>query len=229
LAEQLGALHGKPVTVLPNGFDDADFLIDETLEEFHGFTIVYTGTIYPGKQDPSPLFEALCILRTRAPDVAQDIELHFFGAAPDLLADLAARWQVADQLKVHPRVANREAMHWQQKADMLVLLEWNDPTAKGVYTGKVFEYLGARRPILATGPSGGVIEALLRETESGGLVNDAEGAARMIEQWWRGKRLTGSTRLPAREARLRPYTRRYQAGVLAGVLRSAVRDAAVRP
>jgi hypothetical protein len=40
--------------------------------------------------------------------------------------------------------------------DVLLLLLWNDPRERGVYTGKLFEYLGARRPILGIGPADNV-------------------------------------------------------------------------
>jgi hypothetical protein len=51
----------------------------------------------------------------------------------------------------------------------LLLLNWDDPRETGTYTGKIFEYLAAQRPILATGGFGGddVVKKLLEETNSG--------------------------------------------------------------
>jgi len=229
LSQQLRELHRTPVTVLHNGFDAADFLLNDVLKTSDKFMIVYTGMIYPGKLDPTPLFAAIRLLYAKWPEVAKHVEIHFLGTDPSLVAHIAAKSQINDQVFIHPRLPNREAIRWQQTADMLLLLVWDDPVAKGIYTGKVFEYLGARRPILATGPSGGVIEALLRETKSGELVNSAEQAAQMILAWWQVKQRTGSTRLPEQADILRPYTRYYQAGILAGVLRVAVENHRHRP
>ena len=48
---------------------------------------------------------------------------------------------------------------------------WEDKTQKGAYTGKIFEYLAARRPILAIGGQrGDVVERLLLETKAGVFV-----------------------------------------------------------
>jgi undecaprenyl pyrophosphate phosphatase UppP len=46
-------------------------------------------------------------------------------------------------------------------------LKWEDPQERGVYSGKVFEYLAAKRPILATGGTDDVITELLNETNAG--------------------------------------------------------------
>lgn len=229
LGQQLEALHSKPVTVIQNGFDEDDFSFNERSKHSCKFKIIYTGMIYPGKRDPSLLFEAINILHNRRPDIANNVELHFFGADPQLITDLANERNVSAHLRLHSRIANEDALRWQQQADLLLLLEWNDHTAKGVYTGKIFEYLGARRPILATGFPGGVIDALLRETDSGILVTNAIDAASMIESLWHRKQREGSTRITVSEEKLQKYTRRYQAGILARVLRSAIRSSAENP
>jgi hypothetical protein len=39
----------------------------------------------------------------------------------------------------------------QRDADGLLFLEWNDPSARGVLTGKIFEYIRSGRPILGIG------------------------------------------------------------------------------
>lgn len=225
MAQELRMLHAKPVSVLLNGFDEDDFKGVEGKSKADKFTIVYTGMIYPGKRDPSVVFQAVRALMNRDDRLRNDVELHFLGSDPSLVYKLAENCGVRSQVMVHPRSPHREALQWQAGADMLLLLEWQDPSAKGVYTGKVFEYLGAQRPILATGPAGGVIEALLEDTQSGELVADVNDATRLISHWLDVKRHVGSTRLSDRRELLLPYTRRHQAGVLAEVLSSSMRSA----
>ena len=45
------------------------------------------------------------------------------------------------------------------------------PSAKGVVTGKVFEYLQSQRPIIAIGPVDGDLAHILHDTSSGVMVD----------------------------------------------------------
>ena len=62
---------------------------------------------------------------------------------------LAETAGVQDRVVVHPHVPLAEAAAIQQGADVLLLMQWKDPREQGNLPGKLFEYLGARRPILA--------------------------------------------------------------------------------
>jgi hypothetical protein len=55
----------------------------------------------------------------------------------------------------------------QASAHILYLPLNNTPNAKGILTGKFFEYLAAKRPILAQGPSDGDVANILNETNAG--------------------------------------------------------------
>lgn len=65
---------------------------------------------------------------------------------------LAAQYALQSIVQVHDSIPYKEALRAQREADVLLLLLWNDPREKGIYTGKLFEYIGAGRPILAIGP-----------------------------------------------------------------------------
>ena len=47
----------------------------------------------------------------------------------------------------------------------------NTPNAKGILTGKFFEYLAAKRPVLAVGPEDGDVAMILRETRAGQIAD----------------------------------------------------------
>lgn len=222
LADQLRELHHKTVNVIPNGFDEEDFSGSCPQADSSSFRIVYTGSIYPGKQDPTPLFEAVSVLQRTHPEVAQHVQIYFLGTVRDHVVPLAQRHGLESRIHFLPRCANIEALRWQRSADILLLLEWNDPSAKGVYTGKIFEYLGARRPILAIGSAAGVVDDLLRTTSGGVVVNTSSNIKNFIIRCWYQKLRIGSTMLNTPPEFLKSYTRRYQAGMLADHLRSAI-------
>jgi hypothetical protein len=65
----------------------------------------------------------------------------------------------------------------------LLLLNWEDPLEKGTYTGKIFEYLAAQRPILVTGGFGNdVVEELLAETSSGVYCSTVEAIKKAVRE-----------------------------------------------
>ena len=218
LAVRLRMLHGKSVTVIQNGFDPDDFCEVTELSEKHKFRVVYTGMIYPGKQDPSIIFQAIKSILNNHQELGAAIEVHFLGADPSQVFPFAEAYGVLEHVTVHARLPNADALRWQQESDILLLLTWHDKSANGYYTGKVFEYLGARRPILATGPSGSEVEKLLIRSQSGQLATDATKAEEFILKQWSIKLNIGSTLLAERKSLLKPYTRGYQAGILAQVL-----------
>ena len=70
-------------------------------------------------------------------------------------------------------MSRKESLEIQKKSDLLLFLEWNDPTARGVLTGKLFEYIVSGTPIISLGvteehASGKVI----KNTKIGNLYND---------------------------------------------------------
>lgn len=114
------------------------------------FTICYTGTVSLG-YDAEPLFRL--IARLAASGVVQPATLRVVvaGRNPKPLLAQAGAAGVADFLDVRGQLSRAEATALQDEADLLLLLAWHRPTAPGVLTGKVFDYLLTERPILLLG------------------------------------------------------------------------------
>ncbi|MBX6423454.1 glycosyltransferase [Thermosulfurimonas sp. F29] len=212
LKDQLESLHRKPVFVIPNGFDPDDFPEESISSNPDGpLLIVYTGMIYPGKRDPSPLFAALSVLLRRGKISSGDVRVDFYGRKLDVVLDLLERYpEVKDMVQLRGEVSHEEAMKAQRAADVLLLLGWTDPQARGIYTGKVFEYLGAKRPILSIGPEGDVIEELLNETKAGVHLKSVESIASWLERWLQEKKVYGAPAYQGDEEVILRYTRREQ-------------------
>ncbi len=188
LADTLKRRFGKPTEVILNGFDAEDYPIltgvpgrNDTLR------IVFTGTIYVGSQSPAPLFKALQLMGKKA----EKVRVVFYGASRKLVQELASSFGVVHLIGNNEPVPHRDALIAQSEADILLHLLWNDPTQPGVYGAKVFEYLGARRPILAVGYIGNVAAQLIQEREAGVVLDDPVAIASQLEQWIGQKELTG--------------------------------------
>lgn len=102
-------------------------------------------------------------------------------------------------------------------ANVLVLAD--GPGTEGDASTKLYEYLGAGRPILALAPPNGAATRLLRTFPGAWCVppDDEDGALAAIEAIFR-RVLHREADVPNDDARLRRWTRQTQAGRLAQVL-----------
>jgi hypothetical protein len=162
----------KQVNTIMNGFDP-EFKNPGT-KTSEKFTIVYTGTLYQGKRDPEPLFQATSESINSGKISSSDIEILFYGAVDDWLFNDIKKYKLENVINVCGPISREESIHEQRKAQVLLLLTWNHPAEKGVYTGKLFDYLAAQRPIFAIGIPGSVIEDLLNSTQAGTYVTSVE-------------------------------------------------------
>lgn len=137
--------------------------------------IVYTGRVYPGRQDPEPLFRALAALRRAPGNPGAKLIVDFYGFENPWLAALAARHRLGDSVRLHGFVPHRASLAAQRAAAALLFLDWTPATADGVLTGKLFEYFGSGRPVLALGPrKDSEAAALIAQTGSGVTLSSEE-------------------------------------------------------
>ncbi|WFN37403.1 glycosyltransferase [Methanomicrobium antiquum] len=155
----------KKIFTIPNGFDPEKMNPGVPLSKV--YTITYTGSIYKRWMDPEPLFKALSELIFEETINASEISINFYGRFDFWLEDKVAKYNLEDIVKFHGQVPHDVAIRKQWESQILLLLTWNNPEEKGIYTGKVFEYLAAKRPILSLGFSGGVVTRLITDTNAG--------------------------------------------------------------
>ncbi len=177
--EAYQASYGLPTLLAYNGYDPA--LLSEHSPGRPGDKLVigYTGGIYVGRRDPSPLFAAMAGLT----ELKDKIAVEFYGTHPEDVLPLAERAGVTDQVTCLPPIPYAEAVHKQQQSDILLLMQWNDPREQGNVPGKFFEYLGARRPILLLGLEGGVPHRIIQERNAGFLGRNSDEIAAQLRRW----------------------------------------------
>lgn len=223
LANELGRLHkGKAIHVIANGFDPEDVNSPETALTSK-FTITYTGNVYPGKQTPEPLFAALHELMTDGTVAPSDVEVRFFGPELLWLDRLAVGYGLSQQVKQLGVVPRDAALARQRESQLLLMMKWNDPGQKGVYQAKLFEYLGARRPILAIGGYPDVVNELLDETRAGASGSAPGELADILRSFYDDYRRTGRVAFRGDESRIGKYSQRQMANRFSEVLNSLSR------
>lgn len=218
-AEELRALHkGKPVYAITHGFDTAEVNIPPA-KLTRKLTITYTGTIYIGKQEPSKFFVALKGLIYDGTIDPRDIDVRFYGPREEWLAKEIEEHQLSSVIKQYGIIPHHTAVEKQRESQLLLLLDWDDPQERGVYTGKIFEYFGARRPILATGGSDDdVVARLLNETKAGVHATTVEGIKDLLIEFYDEYKLTGKIAYNGLEIEINKYTHREIARKFAEIL-----------
>jgi len=182
LAQKLESLHkDKRVVTITNGFDSDDVA---TLPLTKEFSITYTGQIYTGKQDPKLLFQAISELIVEGSIAESQIRVRFLGGSPYWLEQEVKKYNLARIVEIQPRAPRDIALSMQRESHVLLLLNWSDPAELGVYTGKIFEYLAAQKPILAVGGPGGVVAELLNHTGVGVHVASLDKLKVLLGSWY---------------------------------------------
>jgi len=170
-AKKLRLFHQKKsVVAIPNGYDLEDTLFNPELTK--DFSITYTGTLYRGKRDPSNLFIAIKELISEHTIERSKIKIRFYGPKEEWLQKEVDKLGLSDMVEINGYVPRDISLRNQRESQILLILNWNHPDEIGTLPAKVFEYLAAKRPILAIGGPKGALSNLLEETGAGYHASD---------------------------------------------------------
>lgn len=161
--------YANRVEVVTNGFDD-DFLEPSKVLLDEKFTISYIGLL-PKQSNPENLFRVLQALCSQYKDFEKDLQLNFIGDISDVVKTAVCNNKLEENTRFIDYVDHTKAIEYQQKAQVLLLLIPNVKKCKGILTGKLFEYLSAKRPILAIGPEDGDLADIIEDTKAGVIVD----------------------------------------------------------
>ncbi|WBX75642.1 glycosyltransferase family 4 protein [Tenacibaculum ovolyticum] len=167
------------VHVVTNGYDsEENEKIVPVLDT--KFSITHIG-LMNSDRNPKILWKALSELSEKNNAFKNDLEIKLIGKlSDDVVIDLD-KYEFKSVEKIN-YVPHKEVQQYQRNSQVLLLAVNNVPSAKGIITGKIFEYLQAKRPILAIGPEDGDLAVILKNTNSGTIVdfNDKEAIKRTV-------------------------------------------------
>lgn len=191
-AEVEATVH-RPTIVSYNGFSPEDFSGLESVPAWdtERLDIIHAGIIYAGRRDPTALFQALALMGAER----RYVRVRFFHDELDAVTRSAEQLGVHDSVEICRPVPRREILRIQRGADVLLLCRWANPADDGIIPGKLFEYIGARRPILAVGSTTGEASEIVRTGPFGRVSNTPVEIADQLRAWIREKRAAGG-RLP---------------------------------
>jgi glycosyltransferase involved in cell wall biosynthesis len=190
--EILRKMHiGKPVQTILIGFNP-DKVNEPPAELTKLFSITYTGVFYGKERNPSKFLIALSQLLSEGLMDSCDIEVRFFGPKEDWIEREIVQYNLEGIVKQYGNVPWAECLGKQYASQLLLHLNWENKKEKGAYSGKISEYLAARRPVLSVGGWGNdVIEELFTETSVGDYCPQVEDVKKSLLRYYVEYKETG--------------------------------------
>ena len=171
---------GHNVHLITNGYDPDD--IDQGIVLMDSkFTISHIGSLPPNR-NPKLLWRALSELCELRPAFRNDLEIKLVGQVDNAVFDDLTRYNLIGQLNHIRYVPHNQVSILMKQSAVLLLAINNSSNAKGILTGKFFEYLASGRPILAIGPKSGDVSQILFESGAGEIV-DYDENQRIVGYW----------------------------------------------
>jgi len=215
LAGELSSLHKREVYTITNGFDP-EIVSNGKASLTSEFTITYTGQIYK-RQDPTKLLLALKDLISEGTINPKELKVRFYGPENETLLKETKKYGLSEIVKQYGVVPRESSFEKQRESQLLLQINWEDPRKRGIYSGKIFEYLAAQRPIIATGDND-TIEKLLNETSSGIYCPTKEDIKNALRQSYSEYKSKGKVAYHGNIEKSNKYSYREMAKKFAGIL-----------
>jgi hypothetical protein len=168
----------KSIEVITNGYDDEatlEFQLDTK------FTLSHIGSLL-SKRNPEILWRVLSELVRDNESFSKDFQLNFIGSISEKVLKSIKKYNLCNYIREVGYVSHQEAIIYQKKSQLLLLIEIDSEDTKCIIPGKLFEYMISNRPIVAMGPKGSDVEKIIKETNTGHYFNysDYESLKRII-------------------------------------------------
>ncbi|MDC9723218.1 MAG: glycosyltransferase family 4 protein [Urechidicola sp.] len=157
------------IEVITNGFDD-ELANDQNTQLDKKFSVSHIGLL-PTQSNSTILWKVLQELINENAGFANDFQLNLVGNVSDKVVESITEYGLQDSVQFTDYVPHSKAIELQKKSQVLLLLIPNVDGAKGIVTGKIFEYLTSKRPTLAIAPTDGDVASIIKSTNTGVAIN----------------------------------------------------------
>ena len=211
------------IVVLPQGYDPSDLTHGEHAGRPDGkVRFLYAGMFYDAQQ-PDVFLKGVAEAIDADPSLRSRFELRFVGLFPDNKLPLISSLGLDGLVNFTGYLSHAETVQELMSADVLWMTIGHQEGEEMISTGKLFEYMGTRKPILALVPPGTARQALSGyEAAKVADPDDAGRVAAHILDWTKAA-LLGA--LPAgNQDWINTFDRRIQTRLLARMMNELVQD-----
>lgn len=185
LKKEFESMTPTPVHCITNGYDESDF--DQIIEPDGFFNITHTG-LFAGDGNPAALWKVLADKCRTDSQFRELLRIRLVGKTDREITESIIASGLAENMRDLGYQTHLVATREQMGATILLLPQRKEPEYRSVLTGKIFEYLASRHPILGIGMTEGAMADLLDETRSGKMIDwdDCAGMREFIDKCWTG-------------------------------------------
>ena len=161
--KEFQSITNKPIEVITNGYDVEPI---SNIELDTKFSISHIGSML-SKRNPKVLWQVLSEMVNEDKQFSNDLQLNFIGLLSDDVQATIQKYNLSDYIINVGYVSHKEAITYQKKSQILLLVEIDSEDTKCIIPGKLFEYMVSNRPIIALGPKQSDVETIIKETNTG--------------------------------------------------------------
>jgi glycosyltransferase involved in cell wall biosynthesis len=144
----------EDIVILPHGYDSEDFEKLKAVPKPNDKLIITYSGIFMEYNSPKYFIKAFKELSVERPDVTEDIELHFVGFLRKENKKLIKKLKLEAFVKDHGYMTHGESIIKIKSSDILWLMIGRKRNIDAILPGKLYEYMGSLKPIIACVPDG---------------------------------------------------------------------------
>jgi len=150
--------------------------------------------------------------------------VNFYGLGYDRpdLRTLAGHYNLDGIVNEFNIVDYKKAAEIQLSSDMLLFVQWCGKGSDGWYSAKLYDYIGAHRPILALAQKDGILAKLITKTSSGVVAASDEEIRATIKRFYDEFIRSGNVRYDGDEIEIAKLSRAVRAKELATLFDSLI-------
>jgi len=197
-SEKLNDIHNREIHVIANGYTQLNNKINDPLENRKlPLNIVYTGTIYEGYQNYREFLAAVRRAINSGLINRGSLKINFYGRFLSGLEHAIFEFDLSECVVQHGVVSREDAFRFQAEADLLLFFNWEGSEVGGLSHLKLYEYLGAMKPIFISGAKSDLAnQELVSSTNSGFVGIGAEQISQLLIELLKQKLDSGITYAP---------------------------------
>ncbi len=192
LLEKHPMIPGEKIRIVFNGFDPQDFEIKSSINKnSEKFIISYLGVLNYVKT-PQYIFEGLKEAIQREPEIGNYIKLRLVGKRHSWVKKLVKEENLEDFVEFTGFVSHKKSIQYMLTSDILVLILFKEEGGDTAVPGKLYEYLAARKPILACVCEGETRKFVIQQrvgkvTSPKGIDSIVNAIIEFYQEWRKGE------------------------------------------